>query len=209
MVASRTHPHVTLETDEDVEPPTGIFVEDVEYGYDFANEIRNSSNSARHLYFLNCCCDFRKAVIMLNVLTIVMRILFIIIFFALANYATNNLYEVEAAIDDDALRGTVETVVESGMMPIVEAIVGVLGSIGIAFGGVAVYGAVWFRRRAIVVALWWYVFCLVMVCVALDILDAIFYALLVYAHWNMAKLMRDGVMTAANYSTIAACCGKK
>ena len=197
-----------LETQDDVESgdaaTAGVFV-----GYaDFGNELRSSAGSERHLYFLNCCCDFRRAVLVLNGISILLRVFLMIFFVALANYTTNHLDEVEAAIDDDQLQETVDMVVTSGMMPLVEAIMGVLWGIGIVFGGIAIYGALQFKRWAIVTALWFYGFALVVVILGLDFVDGIFYGLAVYAHWHMAKLMKAEIMTNENYHNIAACCGK-
>ncbi len=167
-----------------------------------------SSGEQPHLYFLNCCCDFRRAVLVFNGITIILRLFLMIALAVIASYVVNHVDEVEAAMDDDEAKQALETAVDSGMVPLLEAVLDVLWGVGIVFAGIAVYGALQFKRWAIVTALWFYGVCLVITILALDVPDTLFYGLAVYAHWHMNKLMKAEIMTDENYHNIASCCGK-
>lgn len=68
------------------DPETGE-AEGVFVGYaDFVDELRSGASGERHLYFLNCCCDFRRAVLVLNSISIFLRLALMIVFAIMASY---------------------------------------------------------------------------------------------------------------------------
>ena len=163
-----------------------------------------------HLYFCGCCCDFRRAVLTFNIISILLRVFLIVaLFFIGLVINEDNLDQLEAGIDDDEAKQGLEEIVKSGMFPLLEAVADILWTVGIIFSGIGIYGVLKFKRWAVITSMYFYVFGLVVCAFVLDIIDVVIYGLGFYAHFYMAKLMKEGIMTDENYHKIAGCCGKK
>lgn len=189
------------------EPNHALRFEDELQIHNAGQQQHQQNQQQQNLYFFGCCCDFRRAVLALNTMWIVLRLSLMIGILVMASVAANNLDEFEDAIEDDQVKAQVETAVESGLLPVLEAVFEFFVSIGIVFGAIGIYGALKFKRWAIVTPLWFYGFCLFVSILSLDLLDASLYGICVYAHVRMLSLMKEGIMTDENYHKIASCCG--
>lgn len=160
-----------------------------------------------HMYFFGVCCDFRRAVLVLNVISIVLRLLLMVGFAVLGKFVTDNLEDIEEDIQDDEVRNSVDVAVKSGYMIVLEIFVEVIEFCAIVFGAIGLYGALKFKSWAIITAVSFYAFALICTIFIVDVVDAIFYIICLYAHFSMLRLMRAGIMTDENYHNVARCCG--
>lgn len=200
-----------LSFDDDIETAAPVGGSGATNGdFRFVDETNIAVVDQPHLYFCGCCCDFRRAVLTFNAISITLRVFLIVVLF-LFGLAVNedNLDQVEAGIDDDQFKQGLDAIVKSGMFPLFEAVADILWTVGIVFSGIGIYGVLKFKRWAVITSMYFYVFGLVLCAFVLDVLDVIIYGLGVYAHYYMAKLMKEGIMTDENYHKIAGCCGKK
>jgi len=162
-----------------------------------------------HVLCFNYCCDFRRAVIIVNAISIVLKLLVMMGVAIFASTIGKNLYNVEASIDDDEIREQLDEIVKSGMVPIIEAAVEVIETISIVLHLCGIYGALQFKRWGVITAGVTYAVQLSVGVLSLDFGNVVLSALYLYPHVSMFKLMRDGVMTEYNYPNIASCCGDR
>ena len=114
-------------------------------------EPHSSSSSTSHL-FCNCCCDCRRACLVLNAISIVLKIIMICIIGIGGKYISNNIQQIETDIDDDAYRKQVDQFVEEGGIQIVETVVDFFSMISIGLHICGLYGALHFKQWGIIVA---------------------------------------------------------
>lgn len=193
-----TTPHVD-ESRFESRTPQGFSDED----FDF----RNTAN--HHMYFCGSCCDFRRAVLVLNGISIALRVLLMVIFAILGYYVSKNSDEIQDELDDDEAKDQFDMMLQSGYLTIFEAVLEVLEMVAIFFGAAGFYGALKFKRWGIVTALGFYGFCFFLTVIMVDVVDALFYGLCLYAHICFLKLMKAGIMVDENYHNIASCCGDR
>ena len=166
-------------------------------------------NTAKyHMYFCGCCCDFRRAVLVVNGISIVLRILLMVGVAILPSFVAKNLDDVESAIDDDETREQIDTYAKSGNLAVVAAIVEVVA--------IGIYGALKFQQWGIRTALSFYAFSMLLVMMSIradniipSFVNLSFAAVFVYPHVCMLILMRAGIMTNSNLHNIAKCCGDR
>lgn len=195
-----TTPHVDASRFESRSgTPQGFSDEDLDF--------RNTAN--HHMYFCGSCCDFRRAVLVLNGISIALRVLLMVIFAILGVYVSKNSDAVEDALEDDDAKEQFDTMLKSGYLTVLEAVLEVLEMVAIFFAAAGIYGALKFKRWGIVTALSFYGFCLVVTVIMLDVVDALFYGLCLYAHICFLKLMKANIMVDENYHNIASCCGDR
>lgn len=167
----------------------------------------NSAN--HHVLCFNYCCDFRRAVIIVNAISIVLKLLLMMGVAIFASYLGKNLDTVEASIDDDETREQLDQMAKSGGVAIIEAVVEVIEAISIALHLCGIYGALQFKRWGVITAGVTYAVQLSLGVVSLDFGNVVVSSLFLYPHVCMFKLMKDGVMTEYNYHNIASCCGDR
>lgn len=142
-----------------------------------------------------CCCDTRRAVIVVNIISLAFAAL------AILSIAMITSDKYAAQIDDDAVIAALQEMDGAKIgMTIGFASVGMLCN---AFG---IYGATRFNQWAVVVAGSWYVVELVRSLVYLDLGSAIMSGFFAYPHVVFWHEMRKGVMTPVNYSQEETCC---
>jgi hypothetical protein len=173
-----------------------------------SEEPHSSSSSASHL-FCNCCCDCRRACLVLNAISIVLKIIMICIIGIGGKYISNNIQQIETDIDDDAYRKQVDQFVEEGGIQIVETVVDFFSMISIGLHLCGLYGALHFKQWGIIVAGSTYTVSLLFGILALDFGAVVMGGVFLYPHLMMYKEMKEGIMTEYNYHKIAHCCGNR
>lgn len=196
---------------------TNIFSEDPEkqlvQGFEINDEIPTSEHTTGyHTKCFGVCCDFRKAVLVVNAIFIVISTVEMAGIVILSKYLADNLDDVEANIQDDTVRQQVDTFAKSDNATKIVVLLEISMMVGIFFYSIAIYGALKFKRWAITTALVWYSYSLFMQLVLLfmgfgGVLGLILVGLSVYPHFYMLRLMKAGIMTESNYPNIAKCCG--
>ena len=168
----------------------------------------SSSSSSSHL-FCNCCCDCRRACLVINAISIVLKIVMICIVGIGGKYISNNIQQIETDIDDDAYRKQVDQFVEEGGIQIVETVVDFFSMISIGLHPCGIYGAIHFKQWGIIVAGSTYTVSLLFGVLALDFGAVVMGGVFLYPHIIMYKEMKEGIMTEYNYHKIAHCCGNR
>lgn len=167
------------------------------------------NSTSHHLLFCNCCCDHRRAVLAMNVITIVFKILGMIFVAVGASFVGKNLDEIEADLEDDEVRKELDGFVKEGGLAIVEILVEVFAVVSIGLHCCGIYGALNFKQWGIITAGSTYAISLLLGVITLDFGNIILSGLFLYPHIFMVKLMKEGVMTDYNYHKIASCCGNR
>lgn len=167
----------------------------------------NSAN--HHVLCFNYCCDFRRAVIIVNAISIILKLLVMMGVAIFASYIGKNLDVIEDSMDDDENRDQLDEIAKSGGIAMIEATVEVIETISIALHLCGIYGALQFKRWGVITAGVTYALQFAVGVVSMDFGNMIVSALFLYPHVFMFKLMRDGVMTEYNYHNIASCCGDR
>jgi uncharacterized membrane protein len=142
-----------------------------------------------------CCCDTRKAVFVVNIISICFSVIGIIMLSLVISGAVNPVYEddeVQAAMDE----------IESAPLGfgLAVAITGMICHI------IAIYGAAKYSKIATIVGGMWYVISTVISLIYLQIGDAVMGALFAYPHFVFWYEMRNGVMTPETYPNEKVCC---
>ncbi len=172
----------------------------------FENDPQIDAADQSHIYFCGCCCDFRRAILSLSLGSIIFRLLIMILVFVLNLIVDKKQEEFRATYGDDGFSFEYEQTDE--LRHFLEIILEVCLSVIIIFDAIGIYGALKFKRWAIITSMSFYIFALVVCVFTLDLLDGILYCLFVYAYVGMLILMNKGIMTDINYHKIAGCCGK-
>jgi hypothetical protein len=142
-----------------------------------------------------CCCDTRKAVFVVNIISLCLYGLGSTSVIALA--AARNLGQY----DDDA--------VNQGLNNVTGVTIGfTLGFmvVGMILNAVAIYGASSFHRYCVLVGGLWFVFEAVRSLAYLDFAGAIMAAFFVYPHAVLYTEIKNGIMTRDNYPNEKVCC---
>mmetsp|Transcript_43529 Transcript_43529/g.47215 ORF Transcript_43529/g.47215 Transcript_43529/m.47215 type:complete len:250 (-) Transcript_43529:267-1016(-) len=168
----------------------------------------DSSGRSSHL-FLNCCCDCRRAVLIVNGIAIGLKILSMIVVGILGSYLTKNIDSIEAEMADDEFRKELDEMMKEGMVPVLEAFLDILAIVGIGLAMCGIYGALKFKKWGIITAGSTYALGLLLGLLTLDFFTVTLSALCLYPHVIMYKEMKEGIMTELNYHKIARCCGDR
>lgn len=162
-----------------------------------------------HTQCFNCCCDFRRAVLIVNGITIGFKLLAMVGVVFFVNYLNNNLEDIENDMNDDQVRKQVDEMFKSGQVAGLEWLFEIIEFISIGLHGCGIYGALKFKRWGIIVAGTMYALSFVTAIFSMDIVNIVVSGLLVYPHYCMYTLMKDGIMTPHNYHKVASCCGEQ
>jgi len=212
-MGNNTEVFLPVATEEDAGIPTynsGTFAGSLSVDDQFPNSNNDSStNHHQNVLFCKICCDFRRAVLVVNSISIVLKLLIMVGLGLHITYVGNNLDELESDIDDENEREQVDAFVKSGAMVVVEAVLEVLETVSIGLHACGIYGALNFKQWGIVTAGIAYTFQLFVGVVTGDIYNIALSAFFLYPHVYMYKLMKVGIMTESNYHKIASCCGDR
>mmetsp|Transcript_21032 Transcript_21032/g.33855 ORF Transcript_21032/g.33855 Transcript_21032/m.33855 type:complete len:196 (+) Transcript_21032:82-669(+) len=142
-----------------------------------------------------CCCDTRKAVIVVNIISLCFGALGVMSVSMLANAKATSKY------DDDAVQSALDDVdgVKIGLT---------LGALvlGMICSGVALFGAAKFNKIAIAIAGLWYVFEVVRSLAFRDPAGAFLAAGFCYPHAVFYYELKNGIMTPEKYPNEKVCC---
>jgi hypothetical protein len=175
--------------------------------FDEANE--NSSTTDQHMMCCKVCCDFRRAVLAMDSIAIVLRLLEMVGVAIMAKYFNENVVEIESGLDDDVAIYEIESMADSGTLAILEGIVEVFDFIAIILYICGIYGALNFKRWGIITAMSAHAVMMGFGLLMGDFGSVIFYGFFVYPHAFMLRQMSSGIMTDYNYHKIASCCGDR
>ena len=175
----------------------------------FDNEPQIPAENEEHIYFFGCCCDFRRAILSLSLVSIILRLLIMLGTFLYTLYVSEKRAEVAAMVDDDGIKYGLEHGIAMESIMIMEILVDLAMALIIIFDVIGIYGALKFKRWAIITSLTFYSIFLVLSVFILDLINGIICGIYVYAYISMLKLMTKGIMIDENYHKIAGCCGKK
>jgi hypothetical protein len=150
-----------------------------------------SSHEASDAVHSGCCCDTRRAVFAVNIVSICVYGLRLISLFVFAAVFKG------AHFDEDAVRAATKYIdgVEFGMF-----------LVGMVCNGVAIYGASYFNKIAIVVGGLWYVFQFVLSLVFFYVGSAIMAIAFCYPHVVFYYEMKVGIMSCETYPQEKHCC---
>ena len=162
--------------------------------------------AGRNHIYCNFCCDCRRAVLAVNAISIIWKIIMLVIVNILLEYMNDNREDVEANMSD-ADKEEFENLVQGGNMKIIELIVDILTFISIAFHACGIYGALKFKKWAVAVGGSAYAIWGALALIQFRIVDVILAAALGYPHYFLIKEINEGIMTDYNYHNVASCCG--
>jgi hypothetical protein len=173
------------------------------------NDDEFPNTAGQHMMCFNCCCDFRRAVLIVNGISIGLKLLEMMGIAIMASYLKKNVDEIEYDLDDDNAVKTLDSLVKGGLLGFFEVILEVLETINIGLYICGIYGALKFKEWGIITAACAYAFQLVLGIISFDIGNIIVTSCFLYPHFFMLKLMRAGIMTEYNYHKFASCCGDR
>ena len=142
-----------------------------------------------------CCCDTRRAVIVVNVISMCFAAL------AILSIALMSSDAYAAQFDDDNI--------VTALNDIDGATVGMtisFAAVGMVCNASGIFGATKFNKWAVMVAGSWYLVELLRSLAHFDIGGAIMAGFFVYPHVIFWQEMRKGIMTAATYPQEEQCC---
>ncbi|CAJ1963154.1 unnamed protein product [Cylindrotheca closterium] len=166
------------------------------------NDARNRSN---HL-FCGCCCDSRRATIVVNMIAIIWYTVMIIVFAFLGVSIAENGFpgdeENNAQQDGGDFDDEGRDVFFEG-----EALAAVIiSTVSIALHVFGIYGAIYYQSAAVAASAFGYMFSFALALLSLNMTGIILCSLFFYAHAILLLEIRNGIMTPYNYENIKACC---
>lgn len=175
-------------------------------GENFSPEVMTGN---QHTVCFNVCCDFRRAVIIVNGITIGIKILTMAGLAIVIHYVNDNIDDIEKDIDDDAIRKQVDEFVKSGGLTGYEWIFETIDTVSIGLHLCGIYGALMYKQWGVIVAGSLYALQVMVATFQGHFLVLLIGGMMLYPHIYMIKLMQEGIMTPHNYHRVATCCGDK
>mmetsp|Transcript_101600 Transcript_101600/g.152245 ORF Transcript_101600/g.152245 Transcript_101600/m.152245 type:complete len:176 (-) Transcript_101600:239-766(-) len=139
-----------------------------------------------HLFF-GCCCDTRRATIIVNVINMVMAALAL---FGMGVVASSGFAD---QFDDDAVKADLATAQQYIWIPIL------ISAFSILCAGLGMYGAMKYKQWMVMVGAVWYCINSVLSILGGDLGGAALSGLFAYPHFVFMQEMKKGIMTEANY----------
>mmetsp|Transcript_13864 Transcript_13864/g.28122 ORF Transcript_13864/g.28122 Transcript_13864/m.28122 type:complete len:218 (-) Transcript_13864:255-908(-) len=173
------------------------------------NDLGLSNTRNRDFLFCGVCCDYRRAVLVVNGITIGLLLMDMILVAIMTSYVEKNLPGIEHDISDDMVRYQLDGFVKEGGMQFTEAFVDGFGIVSIGLHGCGIYGALQFKQWGIITAGCTYAVFLILGIFSTNFPAVVMNSLFLYPHYYMLKLMKEGIMTDYNYHKIASCCGNR
>lgn len=153
-----------------------------------------------HLYF-GCCCDVRRAVLILNILTIVMSFVSMIVFFVFVRMTQDHASEITEEMSEDMSEEDFKT-----YLNVFEGFMDAFMLISIFLHAFGVHGALKYKTWAIKVAAVAYGIPFTWAVLNFDFVTFILGGVFLYPHIVLIKEIETGVMTSYNYENVQACC---
>lgn len=161
-------------------------------------------NRQNHL-FCGCCCDSRRATIVVNMIAIIWYTVLVVAFaFLGVSIAENGLpgdqddsRQEGANFDDEGH----EVLFEGEVMAAV-----IISAVSIALHIFGIYGAIYYHSTSVGASALGYMLSLGLALVSLNMTGIILCSLFFYAHAILLLEIRNGIMTPYNYENIKACC---
>lgn len=223
---------------ENNEASGGIFVEPLSIdidGSDYENVVGEGFPGTfldRHVRFFHCCCDFRKAVMLVNGLTVAWELIALVGLL----YEFSFVYQFKDMIDealDSGLSGNIgDDAFNTGgldqlptlddvadVVGMIEAMFGVFFFVAIGLNASGIYGALYYKEWGVITAGMVYFVRLVLALIVLIYIDTakwnltkytvgkvLIICLQLYPHVFLVRQMRTGIMTPSNYHKVKQCC---
>jgi hypothetical protein len=172
----------------------------------FAMGDNNNSNRENHLY-CGCCCDVRRATLVVNAISISMNVIAMIFLFFGVHYMAKNADKIAEDMDDDQAKQDFAKIAKNGTLPLIEAFADIFLIVSIFLHACGIYGALKYQTWGVAVAAVAYGLTLLIHLVSLNIIHVIIAGLFFYPHVILIKEMKEGIMTDYNYHNVASCCG--
>ncbi|CAB9511217.1 expressed unknown protein [Seminavis robusta] len=167
----------------------------------YGNDLSCSKEKRGHLFF-GCMCDMRRAVIAVDVISIVLAVIEVCV----AITALALFDEISQTTNDDVFSGWVKTNKHAS-----EALLGFVigfGFVAILFYSLGIYGAANFNQCMVCAALVYHCIAVFANLVSLNIPGILLSGLFVYPHVMLFREIRLGVMTEETYvRERKTCCG--
>lgn len=142
-----------------------------------------------------CCCDTRRAVIVVNIISVCLGVLAILSIVMVSSDA------YKAQVDDDQVLTALNEIDGTKVGMSIS-----FASVGILCNACGIFGARKFNQWAIIVAGSWYLVEVVRSVVYLDLGGAIMAGFFVYPHVVFWQEMQKGIMTPEMYQQEEQCC---
>jgi hypothetical protein len=153
-----------------------------------------------HLYF-GCCCDVRRAVLILNIVTIVMNFFAMVSFFVFVRITQDHVSEITEQMSEDVSEKDFKT-----GLHVFEGFLDAIMLISIFLHAFGVHGALKYKTWAIKVAAVAYGIPFTWAVLNFDFVTFILGGVFLYPHIVLIKEIETGVMTSYNYENVQACC---
>lgn len=211
MTNEEFHPASTLDTFDDevigyaiAADATPIHESDSNQARPIAGGGGDAKKRSNHL-FCGCCCDSRRATIVVNMIAIIWYTVRILVFAFLGiSIAENglpgdeeNAQQEGGDLDDEGHDRFFEGEVVAAV---------IISSVSIVLHVFGIYGAVSYQSTAVGASAFGYIFSLVLALVSLNVTGIILCSLFFYAHAVLLSEIQSGIMTPYNYENIKACC---
>ena len=211
MVSKEAFLPVATEESADLEVPMySPEVPPSEFGMSSAHDNATHVNGVageQHLY-CHYCCDTRRAVLVVNVVSIVINLVVLLIVNVGFNFIINNPDEVEEDMTDEE-KADLEHALHSGYFQMVEAMTDAFLVLSMAMHGCGIFGALKFKKWAVATAGSAYAISFVLHLMGGSFLNVILAGVLGYPHYFFIKEINEGIMSDYNYHNVAICCGGK
>jgi len=181
-------------------PPT-------EFGMSSAQANATPVTGEQHLY-CNYCCDTRRAVLVVNVISIVINLIVLFVVNVGFNFIINHPDEVEQDMNEEE-KANLEQALHSGYLEMVEAMTDAFLVVSMLMHGCGIYGALKFKKWAVATAGSAYAIAFVLHLLGGSFLNVILVVALGYPHYFFMKEINEGIMSDYNYHNVAHCCGGK
>lgn len=142
-----------------------------------------------------CCCDTRRAVIVVNFVTICLAALSILL---ITTFTSGKFLE---SLDDDETMAAWGSV-EGGAVGFSI----VIGLLAMACSVAAIYGAIKYNRMFVLIGAIWYALEAIRCIIFFDIVGLLIAALFCYPHAVFYQEVSVGIMTPGNYPKEEKCC---
>mmetsp|Transcript_35478 Transcript_35478/g.55240 ORF Transcript_35478/g.55240 Transcript_35478/m.55240 type:complete len:216 (-) Transcript_35478:206-853(-) len=172
----------------------------------FLSQLFPPSPGRENHLFCNCCCDVRRATLVVNGITIVWNLLVMLLMFIGFEFLVKNADQIAADMDDDEAANDLKAMASNGSLGWLEAAIDIFFMFSIVLHGFGVYGALKYEVWAIVVAAVAYGIGLAFAVLGLDFMNIFMKGMFLYPHLVLIKEIREGIMTDYNYANVKSCC---
>ena len=163
----------------------------LQHGY-----IQHEPDSPKSHTCCGCCCDTRRAVVVVNIISMSFAALALL---SLTLLTSNS--QLASQFDDDEVQAFLDEMDGAS----IGLSVG-LALLGMLCNGFGLFGAYKFHQMSIIVASIWYVAECIRACVYLDIFGVVMAGLFLYPHIVFYRELSSGIMTSASYPIERKCC---